>query len=77
MVFKLNINGDLNFTICELNTKTPLGGSIAFHILDKLQKGKFVIDINNKTILDRAYLSFPLYSFIIESNEQEYFFSED
>ena len=77
MTLELNINGYLDFTVCSLDTETPVDNETAQGVLDNLQQGEYLIDMRTRTISDVNDLQSPIYSFVLEeTSNTKYEFDE-
>ena len=75
MAIELRIDGFLEMTIYNYQTKKEVEKDIEKGILDNLQQGEYTISINSKLIFDINYLHKPLYAFSLDTtSDLEYEF---
>tara|TARA_B110000858_G_scaffold156537_1_gene178973 strand:- start:49 stop:282 length:234 start_codon:yes stop_codon:yes gene_type:complete len=74
----LGFNGTLSISFVEFNYRTELDEDTQAMILEGLQKGKFIISMQNRTILSvRNILKEPICSFIVIGSKGEYDWSKN
>ena len=69
----LGFKGNFSIAFVEFNYRTELDKDTEAMILEGLQKGKFIISMQNRTILSsKNILKEPICSFIVIGSEGEY-----
>ena len=77
MAVELNINGNVNLTFKHINSNDEVNSEIEKKILNELQRGNYIIGINDKHVFFIGDLLKPIYSFEIETTDYlEYDFDE-